>query len=131
MKFTETFTVVQGDRRPSISIQIVDSSKAKGSAVLDIDDPTTMQPVNITEPLVQMNFMRAGNEAVLDTINCIKLSPYTDGKIEIAWKSGTLNVEPGVYIGEVFLTYTGGGVWTMPQRLKFRVEKSSRDVRVS
>ena len=54
-------------------------------------------------------------------MTCIKVAPFTDGACYMPWGATTLAVAAGTYEGEIELTYSTGAIWTLFDRLKFKV----------
>tara|TARA_R110000787_G_scaffold193566_2_gene305096 strand:- start:312 stop:689 length:378 start_codon:yes stop_codon:yes gene_type:complete len=121
MAYYETINLVAGDDRPEINLTLKDSNTAISGSVLDPDDSTTWALIDISDPAVGVKFRALGTATILDTLSCVKVSPYTDGVCFMPWNPTTLDVAAGTYEGEIFLTYTDGRIQTLFDRLKFKV----------
>ena len=122
MAYYDTINLVAGDDRPEINFTIRDSNTAAPAVVLDPDDPTTWDPIDLTSQLVTVKFRLLGASTVLDTLTCVNVSPVANGTCYMPWNLTTLDVDAGTYEGEIILTDTGTGrVQTLYDRLKFKV----------
>tara|TARA_R100001530_G_C4283941_1_gene146323 strand:+ start:181 stop:558 length:378 start_codon:yes stop_codon:yes gene_type:complete len=121
MAYYETINLVSGDTKPEINLTLKDSNTAASGQTLDPDDSATWAVIDITDPTVRLKFRALGSSTILDTITCVKVAPYADGKCYVPWGSTTLDVAAGTYEGEVELTYASGAVLTLYDRLKFKV----------
>ena len=121
MAYFNTIQLVAGDDRPEINLTIRDANTAVAGLNLDPDDVTTWAPIDISGHVVRVKFRALGSASVLDTIICVKLFPYTDGKCFMPWNPATLDVPAGTYEGEIELTSAEGSVLTIFDRLKFKV----------
>ncbi len=104
----ETIELVSGDNRPYIRVALKDS----GGTAINISDATTT---------VQVFFRRFGEEAILATIPCTKVSGSA-GEVVFNFPGDTLDVEPGRYEGEIELSFDGEKQ-TVYAPLKFKVRK--------
>ena len=121
MAFYETINVVANDTRPVINLTLKDASTAAPGLTLDPDDSSTWAVLDITDPTIRVKFRALGTSNVLDTMTCIKVAPTANGVCYMAWNATTLAVSAGTYEGEIELTYTGGAILTLFDRLKFKV----------
>ncbi len=121
MAYYETINLVAGDTKPEINLTLKDSNTAASGQTLDEDDSTTWAIIDITDPTIRVKFRLLGSSSILDTMTCVKVAPTTDGKCYMPWNATTLDVAAGTYEGEIELTYTGGGILTLYDRLKFKV----------
>lgn len=119
--FYETINLVAGDDKPSIDLTLKDSNTAASGLTLDPCDSDTWAPIDITDPTITVEFRALGSTTLLDTLNCTKLNPNTDGRCFMVWNPTTLDVPPGLYEGQIILTYTDGTVLTLFDKLKFKV----------
>jgi len=121
MGYYDTIHVVKGDDKPEINLTLKDANTAAGSLVLDPNDPDTWAAIDISNPTIRVKFRKLGSTTVLDTMTCLKISPYTNGECQMAWNLTTLDVEPGIYEGEIELEYSDGRKFTLFDKLKFKV----------
>lgn len=103
----EVIKVVQGDTKPLISLTLTD--EATGNP-FDLSDPDTT---------VTINFRAAGSTATPQVISCVK-TDAVNGKVQFDFSGGILNVDPGMYEGEIVVSI-GGATHTVYDVLKFRV----------
>ncbi len=112
----EKIKLVQGDTLPYIK--------------LTLSDPETGERINVSDPdvIVRVKFRAAGSTTVLSTLICQKLieAPGTvagdRGVVRFNFPNGTLDVEPGLYEGEVEIDFDGQ-VQTVYEVLKFNVRQ--------
>lgn len=123
MAYYETINLVANDTKPYIDIILRDSNKPVSGMNLDPDDPTTWLPIDLTGKKVKVHFRAIGTKDVLDTLDCMRHAPYTDGKCSLIWNPTTLQVPAGTYEGEVFLEYDDGNILTVFDRLKFKIRE--------
>jgi hypothetical protein len=104
----EKIKLVQGDTLPFIK--------------LTLTDPLTAAPINLSSPtvLVRVYFRAANTTTVLSTIVCEKLNGGTTGQIRFNFPNGVLDVEPGLYEGEVEIDFDGQ-TQTVYEVLKFNI----------
>lgn len=86
--------LVQGDSLPYVYLEL--SGSLDGSAI-DLTDPSTN---------VRVRFKSTKSRAVLKTILCEKVEP-AQGKVRFNFSSGTLDVPPGTYEGEIEIDFDG------------------------
>lgn len=123
MAYYPTIHLVAGDDKPEINLTLKDSNTAASGLVLDENDSDTWAPIDITDPTITVKFRKLGTTTLLDTLNCTKVGPYTDGVCYMTWNLTTLDVPAGTYEGEIVLTYSSGRVHTLFDRLKFKVRE--------
>ena len=121
MAYYETINLVARDTKPEVNLTLKDSNTAAAGLTLDPDDSSTWAPIDITNPSIKVKFRALGSSSVLDTMTCTKVVPYTDGACYMPWNADTLDVSAGTYEGEIEITYTNGSIWTIFDRLKFKV----------
>ncbi len=121
MAYYDIINLVAHDTKPEVNLTLKDSNTAASGLTLDPDDSTTWAVIDISDPIIRVKFRSLGSSTVLDTMTCIKVAPYTDGACYMPWNADTLDVSAGTYEGEIELTYTNGAIWTIFDRLKFKV----------
>ena len=121
MAYYDTINLVARDTKPEINLIIKDSSTAAAGVTLDPDDSSTWALVDITNPTIRVKFRALGSSTILDTMTCGKVAPLANGACYMPWNADTLDVSAGTYEGEIELTYTSGEIWTIFDRLKFKV----------
>jgi hypothetical protein len=107
----DVIRLVKGDERPVI--------------VLTLTDDVTGSPVDIALPTttISVKFREAGTTTVLSTIACSKLSGGTTGQVQFDFLGGVLDVDPGMYEGEVVIDFDGE-VQTVYDTLRFTVREN-------
>ena len=104
---SETIKVVQGDTKPLITLTL--SDEATGN-------PFDLSSGNIS---VNVNFRAAGTTETPQVIPCNK-TDAVNGVVQFDFSGGVLDVDPGMYEGEVEVSI-GGATHTVYDVLKFRV----------
>lgn len=91
---------------------------------LTLTDPTTGNPINVSNSdiTVRVYFRAAGSETVLATIVCEKVNGGTNGVVRFNFPGTTLNVDPGLYEGEVEVDFDGQ-TQTIYETLKFVIRE--------
>ena len=120
MAYYDTIQLVKGDTLPELNLTLRDSNTAATGKVLDADDVSTWAPIDLTDTTVRLKFKALGSTDLKSTITMSKHAPYTEGKVFMQWPSGVLDTA-GTFTGEVEVTYSGGGVQTVFDQLKFKV----------
>jgi hypothetical protein len=107
----DVIRLVKGDERPVI--------------VLTLTDDVTGSPIDLSlaNTLVTVKFRAAGTTTLLSTITCSKLSGGTTGQVQFDFLGGVLDVDPGMYEGEVVITF-GVDVQTVYDTLRFTVREN-------
>ena len=115
--------LVSGDTRPQV---VVDLKDQDGNAI------------DLTAATVRLYFRKAGATAVLQTIvgslltgfrnsagALITTAPYNvagaGGRASFNWPAGALDVDAGLYEGEVEITFPDASIQTVYDKLKFKV----------
>lgn len=102
---SSTIKLVRGDNRPYIRLSLKD---VDGNAI------------NLTGAAVSIYFRQAGSESVLSTITASITGDAANGQVVFNFPGSTLDVEPGLYEGEVEIDF-GGEIQTVYEILKFNV----------
>lgn len=107
----DVIRLVQGDSKPTI--------------ILTLTDETTGLPIDLTLPSTTavVKFRAAGSTTLLSTISCQKYTDGSDGKITFDFSGGVLDVDPGMYEGEIEVTFGVYGTQTVYDTLRFRVRQ--------
>lgn len=105
---TEYIKLVQGDSRPAL--------------VVTLKDRVTDEPINLTGAVVVLKFREAGAATLSASINGSIIDPVNGGCI-FHWSSvaGALDGEPGLYEGEVEITFSDTTKQTVYDLLKFKM----------
>ena len=107
----DVIRLVKGDERPVI--------------VLTLTDDITNSPIDLSlsTTTVQVKFRKAGTTTLLSTMNCSKLSGGTTGQVQFNFSGGVLDVDPGMYEGEIVISFNGD-VQTVYDTLRFTVREN-------
>jgi len=89
---------------------------------LQVKDEFTNSPIDLSGvgSSAQVKFRAVNTTTPLSTITCAIIDGV-NGIIQFDFSGGVLAVEPGLYEGEVQITFPGGGIQTLYDVLKFRV----------
>jgi hypothetical protein len=82
----------------------------------DVDE----DPIDLTSATVNVYFRQVGSESVLSTLSAQIQGAATNGEVTFNFPGSTLDVEPGLYEGEVEIDF-GGEIQTVYEILKFNV----------
>lgn len=105
----EKIKLVQGDTRPQIQVTLTDEN--------------TGLPIDVSGATCRLKFRAAGTSTLVDTLTGTVTNGQA-GQVVFTWNSGSLNVDPGDYEGEVEVTFANnGGVQTVYELLKFKVRE--------
>lgn len=119
MAYATTLKLVSGDTLPTIKITIRDASTAAPGKTLDLDDPTTWEPVDLTGASVVMRVRQIGSETLSDILGGSITDPTT-GAATFTFTPNTL-VSAGLYEAEVEVTTADGGIFTVYDLVKLDV----------
>ena len=108
---TDVIRLVKGDERPVI--------------VLTLTDDVTGNPIDLSlgTTTVTVKFRKAATTTVLSTITCSKLNNGVSGQVQFSFVGGVLDVDPGMYEGEVIIDFNGE-VQTVYDTLRFTVREN-------
>jgi len=120
MAYSDTINLVVGDTLPEITVTLRDSNKAVSGQVLDPDDATTWDPIDLTNATVTMRIREVGATVVSSALTMTVVSPPTDGKAVTNFPAGTLTTA-GVFEAEVEISYSGGAKQTVHDLIKLKV----------
>ncbi len=107
----DVIRLVEGDEKPVI--------------VLTLTDDQTGSPIDLSlsTTVVTIKFREAGTTTLLSTIATSKLSGGTTGQIQFNFTGGVLDVDPGMYEGEIVINFNGE-VQTVYDTLRFTVREN-------
>ena len=108
---TDVIRLTAGDEKPLI--------------VVTLTDDLTGQPIDLSlsTTVVSVKFRKAGTTTLLSTISCTKLSGGTTGQVQFGFSGGVLDVDPGMYEGEIVINFNGE-VQTVYDTLRFTVREN-------
>jgi|TARA_A100001388_G_scaffold95474_1_gene69352 5,10-methenyltetrahydromethanopterin hydrogenase len=104
----DVIRLVKGNSKPDIILTLTDDGT--GGAI-DLSAPTTT---------VTVKFRKQNTTTVLSTINANKVSGGATGQVQFDFAGGVLNVDAGMYEGEVNIDFNGS-LQTVYDLIKFRV----------
>lgn len=102
----EKIPLVQGDTKPAL--------------VCTLTDETTGLAINITGATVRLKFRAMGTTTLTDTIVGTVIDGV-NGKCNFNWTATSLAGAPGLYEGEIEITFADGAVQTVYDLLKFKL----------
>ena len=105
---TDKIKLVQGDTRPYITLTL---KNPDGSSI------------NLAGATVVVYFRAVGASSILSTIPCTLINGGISGMLYFNFPGTTLNVDPGLYEGEVSITFAAGEIQTVYDVLKFQVRQ--------
>lgn len=111
MAALDVIRLVKGDERPVIILTLTDD--VTGSAI-DLSAPTTS---------IFLRFRAAGTTTLLANITCSKVGTGATGQIQFDFSGGILDIDPGMYEGEVVLNFNGQ-IQTVFDTIRFTVRSS-------
>jgi hypothetical protein len=118
MAYTETVKFVTGDSLPEVTVNLKDSNTAASGKVLDENDNTTWAPINLTGAGVKMRIREVGSETITKTLT-MSVTDAANG--QAATDFPATFTTPGVFEGEVEITFSTGGIQTIYDLIKFNV----------
>jgi hypothetical protein len=98
---------------------------SKPDIVATLTDDTTGSPIDLSSgtTTVTIKFRASNTTTVLSTISTNKVSGGATGQVQFDFSGGVLNVNPGMYEGEVNIDFNGA-IQTVYDLMKFRVRDS-------
>ena len=105
---TDVIKLVQGDTYPEVFVTLTDEF--------------TGVNVNLTGATVELKFRATGTTTVLSTIACTIVTP-TSGIFKFSFAAPVLTVAPGLYEGEIQVTFPGSNIQSVYDVLKFRIRQ--------
>lgn len=109
--------VVQGDTLPVIYLTLRDAATGERN------DPDSWAAIDVSAATaIVMYFRKVGSKTLLSTITVSTVTDGTDGRCYFTWPTGALAVDPGLYEGEIELTF-GSDKQTIYELLKFKVRE--------
>ena len=122
MAYFETINLVQGDTKPQLNFTLRDSKTAASGKTLDEDDSSTWAAIDITGYSIELKFRALNSTSVLFT-ESLGITSASGGTCYMIWPAGSLDVEAGIYEGELQLTDGNSRVQTVYDKLKFKVRE--------
>ena len=122
MAYFETINLVQGDTNPQLNFTLRDSKTAASGKTLDEDDSSTWAAIDITGYSIELKFRALNSTSVLFT-ESLGITTAADGTCYMIWPANSLDIEAGIYEGELQLTDGNSRVQTVYDKLKFKVRE--------
>lgn len=119
MAYSQTLKLVTGDTLPELNFTLKDSQTAASGQTLDENNSDTWAPIDVTGATVRLRLREVGSSTVKSTLTCT-VSNGAQGKVFTNFPSGTLDTA-GTFEGELEITFTGGGIQTVHDLIKFKV----------
>jgi hypothetical protein len=119
MAYSQTLNLVTGDTLPALTLTLRDSNTAASGQTLDANNSATWAPINITGGSVSVFVRLVGETTLSDTLTG-SIIDGTNGTVLVIFAADTFP-EAGTYEGEIQITFSGGGVQTVDELLKFKV----------
>ena len=123
MAYTKTIDLVQNDRLPQIEVVLRDSNTAASGQILDAEDPTTFDPINLgtgaSAQTVRMRVRKIGSTTIISNI----IGTNTDaaaGKVTFEFATNTFATS-GNYEAEIELTDSQSRTQTVVDLIRFKV----------
>ena len=122
MAYFETINLVQGDTKPQLNFTLRDSKTAVAGKTLDEDDSSTWAIIDITGYSIELKFRALNSTSILFT-ESLGITSASGGTCYMIWPADSLDVEAGIYEGELQLTDGSSKVQTVYDKLKFKVRE--------
>lgn len=119
MAYSDTLNLVTGDTLPELTFTLKDSNTAVTGRTLDANDESTWAAVDLTGASVKLRIRELGSTTIKSTLACTVTEP-TNGKVATDFPEGTLDTA-GIFEGELEVTFSGGGIQTVNDLIKFKV----------
>lgn len=119
MAYSQTLKLVTGDTLPELTFTLKDSQTAASGQTLDENNSDTWAPINVTGATVKLRLRELGSTTVKSTLTCT-VTDGSGGKVATDFPAGTLDTA-GTFEGELEITFSGGGVQTVHDLIKFKV----------
>jgi len=119
MAYSQTLNLVTGDTLPELTFTLKDSNTAASGQTLDANNSATWAPINVTGATVRLRLRELGSTSVKSTLVC-SITSGSGGIVATDFPSGTLDTA-GTFEGEIEITFSGGGVQTVYDLIKFKV----------
>ena len=120
MAYSQTLNLVTGDTLPELTFTLKDSNTAASGQTLDANNSATWAPINVTGATVRLRLRELGSTSVKSTLVCVVAGDGTTGEVTTDFPPGTLDTA-GTFEGEIEITFSGDGVQTVYDLIKFKV----------
>ena len=122
MSYSQTLNVVTGDTLPAMTFTLRDSNAAASGFTLDPNDSATWAAINITGATVVLRVREIGSTGTPTTLSGVVVDGSA-GTVLISFENDTFPTA-GQYEGELEVTFSGGGIQTVVDLVKFKVRES-------
>jgi len=80
-------------------------------------------PVDLTDAVAKLRFRKKGTSNVIFTLNNITVAPVDlpQGQALFQFSAANLNLQPGLYEGEVEVTFNNSNIETVYETIDFQV----------
>ena len=119
MAYSQTLELVSGDSLPLLTVTLQDSNEAAPGATLDENDQSTWAPIDLTDADILLKVRVVSSTTILASI-VGSIIDAAAGKVAFIFDEDTFEAA-GVYEAEVEITFSGGGVQTVQDLIKFKV----------
>jgi hypothetical protein len=122
MSYSQTLNVVTGDTLPAMTFTLRDSNTAASGYTLDPNDSSTWAAINITSATVVLRIREIGSTDTPTSLTGAVIDGSA-GTVLISFEDDTFPAA-GQYEGELEVTFSGGGIQTVVDLIKFKVRES-------
>lgn len=122
MAYSQTLNVVTGDTLPAMTFTLRDSNTAASGRTLDENDSDTWAVINITSATVELHIREIGSTSTPTTLTGTVIDGAA-GTVMVNFENDTFPAA-GQYEGELEITFSGGGIQTVVDLVKFKVRAS-------
>lgn len=116
MAYAEHIRMVVGDTRPVLVVTLRDKNTAASGQTLDSNVPATWAPISVAGATVRMYIREAGATAY--TTRTMTLADAANGVVTTDFAAANFPA-PGVYEGEIEITFSDSSVHTLQDFIKF------------
>lgn len=120
MAYSDTISLVSGDTLPLLTFTLRDSNTAAAGKTLDANDSSTWAAINVGGAAVKLRLRELGSTSVKATLLCAVIGDGAAGEVTTNFPAGTLD-KAGTFEGEIEVTFSGGGIQTVYDLIKFKV----------
>jgi hypothetical protein len=119
MAYSQTLNLVTGDTLPELTFTLKDSQAAAPNSILDLEDSSTWDPIDVTGASVKLRIRQLGSTTIKSTLICT-VTDGSGGKVATNFPTGTLDTV-GTFEGELEVTFPSGGIQTVHDLIKLKV----------
>lgn len=119
MAYLDTLKLVSGDTLPDLRLTVKDANTGATGKSYDENDSSTWAPMDITDGSCKLYIREVGSTTILKSLLGI-IQDGENGVVVFSFQGSPFE-SSGVYEGEVEVTFSGGGVQTLYDLIKFNV----------